>query len=692
MFLKTLSIQNFRAISSIEVDFVKGVNVIVGPNATGKTTILEAIRLSKAILAQRSQSEAQQTLMSLGAVSPHAPQQIIAESLVQNLQQDLQIRCGYQLTENEYNLLNISQAQIATNLVQARLGPQTNPAAFTAFLSSPAGIAALNAAETEIREGLKILLSSSRVCRLDLQIDFKAGRMFSPDPIGAAFISFLDHSLPPDQTKFSYFPADRALPRGEVAVQLGTQDALQQIESHNSQPQLKYNRLKNTIFSTIIATKDGRGVLDNEFKKIFGGVLKGRELVGAGINQNGLLSITIRDIESGRQFDIDGLSSGEKGLVLTFLLIGRTVSKDGIVLLDEPELHLNPAVCKDLLEFIVDHYATLNDIQFIICTHSPEILAGAFGHEECTLYHLVSGNLLTKVRQSDEEEISEALRRLGTSESEGLLYRANIFVEGEHDLELLSTGFGSLLRNFKLKDLGGRNEVEKQIRFLQDAESRGKKITPQYFIFDRDAAPTSLQSTNSVKLLQWTRRCFENYLIDIDALTDLLQDSDIARNPVRNSGEVISTLKTLALKHLDDEIIKTTYEEYKFEGMGRRPNEVTSKTFSDAGNALFSRIEIAKSQVESLNRQEWIDDFSTKCEARKAELQHVWGASWKELCDGKRLFKELQISFPLKLSLLNFKKRVVLKMAGQPPSENWRLIESLLKGLLASDESGRTTD
>ncbi|MBV9218993.1 MAG: AAA family ATPase [Methylobacteriaceae bacterium] len=41
MHLRTLSIRNFRAISNIGIEFTAPVSVIVGPNAIGKTTILE---------------------------------------------------------------------------------------------------------------------------------------------------------------------------------------------------------------------------------------------------------------------------------------------------------------------------------------------------------------------------------------------------------------------------------------------------------------------------------------------------------------------------------------------------------------------------------------------------------------------------------------------------------------------------
>lgn len=236
MYLKTLSIRNFRALDDINVEFTPGVNVIVGPNAAGKTTILEAIRFAKSMLAQRTPNESQQTLISLGAASPHAPNQIIRDGLIRDSVQKLEIKCGYEITDDELALITTLRAQIAIKLVQSRLGQSMNPAAFAAYVSSPQGIQALSSAETELATGIKRVETANRICRLDLEIDFTSTRMSTSDPIGALLIGFLDQTLPPGQTKFSYFTADRALPRGEVQVQIGGQDSAQQIESHNSQP------------------------------------------------------------------------------------------------------------------------------------------------------------------------------------------------------------------------------------------------------------------------------------------------------------------------------------------------------------------------------------------------------------------------------------------------------------------------
>lgn len=53
MYLKTLHIKNFRCIENLIIEFKKGVNVLIGENNTGKTTILDALRLSFSIGTQR---------------------------------------------------------------------------------------------------------------------------------------------------------------------------------------------------------------------------------------------------------------------------------------------------------------------------------------------------------------------------------------------------------------------------------------------------------------------------------------------------------------------------------------------------------------------------------------------------------------------------------------------------------------
>ena len=683
MHIKALRIKNFRAIEDVSVEFDNRVNIIVGPNAIGKTTILESIRLAKALLCPRTQNESMQALFALGAASPHIPQQLAFPALARNPSIPVVIGIRFEMSKDEIEWLDNSIPFVSRGIVQSRMGQAfSNPTTLINFLGTPQGQQAIEAAEKEVASAIKVAKNENRGCRIELTISQQAGPQATDNSIWPSLIAMLDQRHPPGLASFSYFPADRALPQGEQPVQLGMADAQAQLESHSSQPQTKYTRLKNTIFNAMIMSESGRQELTTEFERIFTGILKGRRLKGMGLNHFGLLSIIVEDTETGRTFDIDGMSSGEKGLILTFLLIERTIAQDGLILLDEPELHLNPAVCKELLSFLVNGYAVRKNLQVFVCSHSPEILAGAFENDECSLYHLESELMLTKVRRQDHAVIAEALRRLGTSESEGLLFKGTIFVEGIDDVSLLEAGFGSIFRRYKVKDLGGRREIEKEIKQLQDGEKEGIELSPRFFIFDRDELPSNLKNTKSTKILQWGRRCFENYLIDIDILGDLLMDHDIVKNPLKNLGEVSKLLHDLALGQLDDFVAKQIYSSYKYIDPGIRAAEIQGKELNDISEMLHERLLEIMKQTSSVGQSNWKEDFLKKCSEEREKLASIWETKWLNECDGKRLFSELCQQIQPKMGPKKFKIRVMTEMRLKP-SDNWRAVNGLLADLLA---------
>jgi hypothetical protein len=86
------------------------------------------------------------------------------------------------------------------------------------------------------------------------------------------------------------------------------------------------------------------------------------------------------------------MSSGEKGLVLTFLFVRMSMEQGGIVLIDEPELHLNATVQANILNFLIEHCVKPLSLQVFLCTHSPEIVRDAYERDDCGLYHLRAGD------------------------------------------------------------------------------------------------------------------------------------------------------------------------------------------------------------------------------------------------------------------------------------------------------------
>ena len=74
----------------------------------------------------------------------------------------------------------------------------------------------------------------------------------------------------------------------------------------------------------------------------------------------------------GDSFTFDGLSSGQKEIISTLFLIWyHSINKPSMVLIDEPELHLNPQWHRSFIKTVVE-LAPQN--QYIMATHSEDIM------------------------------------------------------------------------------------------------------------------------------------------------------------------------------------------------------------------------------------------------------------------------------------------------------------------------------
>lgn len=85
------------------------------------------------------------------------------------------------------------------------------------------------------------------------------------------------------------------------------------------------------------------------------------------------VDLRVQPIDGGPSFTFDGLSSGQKEIIATFFLVWyQTRNKPGVVLIDEPELHLNSEWHRD---FVRQLYKIAPDNQYIIATHSEDVFA-----------------------------------------------------------------------------------------------------------------------------------------------------------------------------------------------------------------------------------------------------------------------------------------------------------------------------
>lgn len=682
--IKRVEIENFRGIESISFNPDRDTNVIVGPNATGKTTILEAVRLAKSLLAPRYFQESQQILQQLGALAQNfeflGQQQIDYSAIARDPSKQLRIMIDFNLSTEQLAGINANLQPISLRYLQGQVTRGDAQSAFqmTQFLSSQEGQSALNKASEETKTYFS-KISTSGGLKLELLFDQNTKQFRGTDAFAQIAVIFLDQINNAQRTLISYFPADRAFPPGEVNIQIGSADAGNQVQSHLGQPAQKYHRLKQTIVHGIITNQINESWLAQEFQLILDSLIPGKRLAEIKINALGQLKVLIEDASSGKKFDIDSMSSGEKGVILTFLLIRHTLANGGIVLMDEPELHLNPAVCKKIIPFLIEYCVNHHSLQAFICTHSPEVLATAFERDDCNLYHLRSATDLTKVLRRDQGEMFEAMRRLGSSAADVLFSKGNIFVEGDHDVEILSEGFPEILAGYKVSELGGRGEVEKEIDNLQKAESKGDLRKLSLFIFDLDNQASKKSSTKLVRVAQWTRSCLENYLLDETILFDLTQE--FASRKPESRGSFGVDLKALAIEQTTAIAVRETYDIMTPDNPGLRPREIADKSIADVAPILVDRLLTIAKQTTSIVRGDWIVRFNQAASTRRDALNAEWQSTWMSRADGKKLLIALYKKHQINLDPLSFKKRIIQRMKADK-SEGWQLMDGILrKGL-----------
>lgn len=614
-------------------------------------------------------NETNQVLISLGAASPHFPQRLFLHTIARDPKTTVDIRFNVVVTDAEAGALRSSVSAIAQNLVAARIGQSfLGTAALIQFLQSPGGQSALAQATQETESALG-RLQTNRTLLLGVSLNPQTGGVIATDPLAGVFFGFLDSNLPPSNTLFSYFPADRALPMGEVGLQLGAADAQQQLESHNSQPQLKYTRLKNLIINSLILG-DNTITIKEDFEKIFSGLLRSRTIDSIRLNELGLLEVMTTDKATGTMIELDSLSSGEKNISLTLLLVARTIQNGGIALFDEPELHLNPAVSRDLVTFMMREYCDARDIQFLMCSHSPEILTSAFSNTECQLLHLKSSSDISPVGKKSLDEYSEAITRLGSSISENMLYEGTAFVEGPSDVEIISFAFPHLFRRLNLRPKGGRNQIEESIREMQELERSGQVVSNLYFFFDKDDDVSRFEDSARIKVIQWPVRCIENYLIDVDSISELLRNKDYAEIPILSSGQVVILLRDLAFRQIESIAARYQYNSYAYANSSLQKADVDGG-LDEIAQKLYGRMASARQSLPDQSDVEWTEIFRAGVEQKKQNMLRMWESDWASLCDGKKLISDLHKAVQPRRSEAAFKLAIVREMRDQE-TRNWR--------------------
>jgi len=323
-------------------------------------------------------------------------------------------------------------------------------------------------------------------------------------------------------------------------------------------------------------------------------------------------------LTSGQTHDIDDLSSGEKELVYGYLRLRDSAPRNSIILIDEPELHLNPRLLQGFPDFYHAHLGRALNNQIWLVTHSDAILRQAVGKADFSVYHMspatsvVAGENQASVVLANDDVERVVLAMVGDLAAYKPRAKVVIFEGGgdsEVDVMIVGRLFPLLAQKMNFVPGGSKRRVRDLHSVLADAATRAG-LTERFFaIVDRDREDLVFPAgASSVK--RWERYHIENYLLDAPSIRSAIL-ATLGRDLFLRDEEVMSALKDCATSLVDRLILERLQSEIN-EGLLREINigapPDTKAPAQDLRPSIAGSIERIRQKGETFGSDVWLHE------------------------------------------------------------------------------------
>jgi hypothetical protein len=310
------------------------------------------------------------------------------------------------------------------------------------------------------------------------------------------------------------------------------------------------NFIKELLAEKATKARSEKKPLSDTLKELFEVFFPDKEFLGPQPTADGSLDFPVRT-QNGSVHDLDELSSGEKEIFYGYLRIRSSAPQNSIILLDEPELHLNPRLIRGLPEFYRKHLGEMLSNQLWLVTHSDALIREAVGKPGFSVFHMLpSGSEAGGENQLKELSISGDLdAALADLVGDLAAYRPGgkgVIFEGggdsDFDKTMVSRLFAEELRGINLISGSNKARVRQLHEVLDRAYRKGDLKTKFYAIMDRDSG--SEQESAAVGRYHWDVYHIENYLLDAQIIADVL--NSLGMNSKFTAVSVEESLKIAA--------------------------------------------------------------------------------------------------------------------------------------------------
>ena len=656
MRIQSLEIRNIKGIEHLIITDVPDTVVIAGPNGCGKSSVLDCIRLLKSLHAGYEPNEASLLAQEMGINRREGVRGLVRKK---DRNGEILARIRFSTREQEFLTGEAGKDSIRETAWRVRFPQQDMWQLRWSGIRTPEMLQAAPEIEKDVQtmqnEIGKELLAGEVAAGVHIRSDGGinitrsvtlqvAWGTFQPGGIGVV----------------DFHGSQRTYGREGL-----TQITLNEDEEENRWRSgslynyaSKYSNVKNAMASEYIrsmlsARKEGGDSEQNmirEMSNLMSDFLKGKTFEGPEVDDAKRIVFPVRT-RDGAEHDIDDLSAGEKEVVFGYLRAKTQTPRDSIIMIDEPELHLNPGLIRGLGRFYQEGIGVQHGNQLWLVSHSDAFLADAVRTEGMKVYHMeaASGtgrNQLQVVETGEalEQLIIEIVGDIASLKARGAILILEGTIQGT-DRWIVEQLFPEIADRVTIVGAEGKTDVEKTQEILRHVEATETPTRQVYAICDRDdpgGLAIERRKNQSGRVFTWNRYHIENYLLEPEYIARACERITRSSEESLTPGQVEKKLKEIA-EELTEQFAATCVEweiRREIRRVGRLPKQKGQYPgLESAARKISEGLKKASQSLQALSDSTGTPDGLTeKIETRARCLrQSLLGADWKSEFRGRDL-------------------------------------------------------
>jgi predicted ATPase len=668
--------------------------IIAGQNGSGKSCVFDAIRLLKSVYGGYQANEWQQWM---GEFQINLADRSSFAAMFNDAQKELRIQCEFRLAEDERRYITLN----AEELLRERIWRLLMPEAYGWGGARIGRFAAqFRDRETEVAARATKDLS---LLHQDLARPTIIGEFFIP-PGGvpqvhdSVTLSLIFSTFRPSEIGvIDYHGAQRHYGRENVQ---GINLNLEASEQQRSQfalynLQAKYSNVKAEMAASfvkeVLAEKAGvssreQATLTATLQELFETFFPEKKFLGPKATTSGALSFPVVT-STGATHDLDELSSGEKEILYGYLRIRNSAPRFSIILLDEPELHLNPRLIRGLPQFYKKNLGEALGNQLWLVTHSDALLREVVGREGYNVFHMLpcgkvpSGDSQLKplcVSADLDMALIDLVGDLAAYRPSGKVVIFEGGGDSDFDQRVASALFPELLEHANLVSGTNKARVRALHEVLEAASEKGQLPFKFYAITDADSGADAA-SAKSLNVFRWDVYHIENYFLEPAFIARVLAGVNVGSTM---SVEAIWDELRICAQEVLPQLIRHELASFANELLVSAINLGTDPKAADLAGTLFAAAERSIAKATKVSNEELSEAAlrAREYSVRAQFTQSLADGSWVKTVRGRDVLKRFAGKHARSLSYEAFRNLIIsaMKDAGHRPAGMASVVGNIL--------------